>query len=123
MWYAIVGDKIWFETKTKAQKAVNVRRDKRATVLIEDGQTYDQLRGISLEGRATIVDDPTALLAVGVSVYERYFGPYSEEAMALITEQLRNRVAICFEVERFRSWDHRKLGLPATPLSGSTIST
>ncbi len=75
MWYAVIDGEIWFETKTKSQKAVNLRRDDRVTVLIEDGQTYDTLRGISVEGRAEIVEDPDAMFAVGVSVWERYTGP------------------------------------------------
>ncbi len=49
MWFALIDGVIWFETKAKAQKAVNLRRDSRATVLVEDGLTYDTLRGVSLE--------------------------------------------------------------------------
>src|SRR5438309_11269653 len=79
MWYAVIDGQLWFETKAKAQKTVNLRRDPRATVLVEDGLTYDTLRGVSLEGKAVVVDDPDALWAVGVSVWERYTGPYSEE--------------------------------------------
>ena len=47
MWFAVIDGVIWFETKAKAQKAVNIRRDPRATVLVEDGLTYDSLRGVS----------------------------------------------------------------------------
>ncbi|TAL14704.1 MAG: PPOX class F420-dependent oxidoreductase, partial [Frankiales bacterium] len=58
MWYAVVDGQLWFETKAKSQKARNLLRDDRATVLIEDGATYDTLRGVSFEGRAVVVDDP-----------------------------------------------------------------
>ena len=111
---------IWFETKAKAQKAVNIRRDPRATVLVEDGLTYDTLRGVSLEGRCTIVDDPEALWAVGVNVWERYNGPYTEEMQPLVELMLHKRVAVRFDPERTRSWDHRKLGLDPIPLGGTT---
>lgn len=57
MWFAVLDGTLWFETKAKAQKAVNIRRDPRVTVLLEDGLTYDALRGVSLEGRAEIVTD------------------------------------------------------------------
>jgi PPOX class probable F420-dependent enzyme len=120
MWYALIDGVLWFETKAKAQKAVNLGRDPRATVLIDDGQTYDTLRGVSLEGRALVVDDPDALWAVGVSIWERYTGPYTEQARPFVEVMLRKRVAVRFEVERTRSWDHRKLGLPAMPLGGTT---
>jgi PPOX class probable F420-dependent enzyme len=120
MWFGLIDGVIWFETKAKAQKAVNLRRDPRATILIEDGLTYDTLRGVSLEGRAEIVDDPDALWAVGVSVWERYNGEYTEEVKPLVEFMLHKRVAIRFDVERTRSWDHRKLGLDPIPLGGST---
>ncbi|WP_280274735.1 PPOX class F420-dependent oxidoreductase [Nocardia wallacei] len=120
MWYGLVGGEIWFETKAKSQKAVNIRRDPRVTVLVEAGDTYDQLRGVSIEGRAEIVDDADALFRVGVSVWERYTGPYSEEVRPMVEAMLNRRVAIRVVPERTRSWDHRKLGLPELPPGGST---
>src|SRR5689334_19340004 len=123
MWFALIDGVLWFETKAKAQKAVNLRRDPRATVLLEDGLTYDTLRGVSMEGRAEIVDDPDALWAVGVNVWERYNGPYSEEVKPLVEFMLNKRVAVRVDVDRTRSWAHRKLGLDPIPLGGSTAST
>ncbi|MEU1210341.1 PPOX class F420-dependent oxidoreductase [Nocardia sp. NPDC005825] len=120
MWYALIDGEIWFETKAKAQKTVNLRRDPRITVMVEAGDTYDQLRGISIEGRAEVVDDPEALFKVGISVWERYTGPYSEEMKPFVEQMLHKRVAVRVVPERTRSWDHRKLGLPAMPLGGST---
>lgn len=49
MWYAVVDGEIWLETKAKSQKAVNLTRDPRVSFLIEDGNTYDTLRGVSFE--------------------------------------------------------------------------
>jgi PPOX class probable F420-dependent enzyme len=122
MWYAVIDGVVWFETKAKSQKAANVRRDGRVTVMVESGHTYDALRGVALEGHATIVDDPDALWAVGVNVWERYNGPYSEEVRPMVELMLTKRVAVRIDVERTRSWDHRKLGLPALPLGGSTAA-
>src|SRR5689334_24629902 len=79
MWYGVVDDEIWFETKAKSQKAVNLARDPRVTFLLEDGDSYDTLRGVSFEGTAEIVEDPELIFKVGVSVWERYNGPYTEE--------------------------------------------
>ncbi|MGQ4614629.1 TIGR03618 family F420-dependent PPOX class oxidoreductase [Nocardia sp. R7R-8] len=120
MWYALLDGEIWFETKAKSQKAVNLRRDPRVTCMIEAGDTYDQLRGVSIEGRAEIVEDAEKLFAVGVSVWERYTGPYSEELRPMVEAVLNKRVAVRVVPERTRSWDHRKLGLPAMPLGGTT---
>ncbi|WP_063042902.1 pyridoxamine 5'-phosphate oxidase family protein [Nocardia pseudovaccinii] len=120
MWYALIGGEIWFETKAKSQKAVNLGRDPRVTCMVEAGQTYDQLRGVSIEGHAEIIDDPDKLFAVGVSVWERYTGPYSEEVRPLVEQMLNKRIAVRVVPDRLRSWDHRKLGLPQLPLGGTT---
>ena len=122
MWYAVVDGAIWFETKAKSQKAANLRRDPKITVLIEDGHTYDTLRGVSMEGTAEIIDDPEALWSVGVSVWERYNGPYTEEMKPLVEFMLHKRVAVRVEVSRMRSWDHRKLGMDPIPLGGTTAA-
>ncbi|TVT27937.1 PPOX class F420-dependent oxidoreductase [Amycolatopsis rhizosphaerae] len=120
MWYAVVDGQIWFETKAKSQKVVNLRRDDRITCLVEDGDTYDRLRGVSIEGRAVISDDPGDIWRVGVSVWERYNGPYSEEVRPLVEMMMRKRVVVRVDAQRTRSWDHRKLGLDPMPLAGST---
>jgi PPOX class probable F420-dependent enzyme len=120
MWYAVLDGRIWFETKSRSQKAQNLRRDPRITCLIEDGLTYDTLRGVSLEGRGEIVEDPDLLWRVGVSVWERYTGPYTEEARPLVEFMLQKRVAVRVDVDRVRSWDHRKLGLDPMEIGGTT---
>lgn len=120
MWYAVIDGQIWVETKAKSQKAVNLGRDDRLTVSIEAGFTYDQLRGVAIEGRGVIVDDPDRLWDVGVSIWERYNGVYTEEVKPLVEFMLHKRVAIRLDVERTRTWDHRKLGMDPIPLDGST---
>jgi PPOX class probable F420-dependent enzyme len=120
MWYGVVDQHIWFETKSKSQKVQNLRRDDRIVCMIEDGLTYDTLRGVSLEGRGVIIDDADELFKVGISVSERYNGPYTEEMRPLVEIMLHKRVAVRVDVERTRSWDHRKLGMDAVPLGGTT---
>jgi PPOX class probable F420-dependent enzyme len=122
MWYAVIDGQIWFETKAKSQKAVNLRRDDRISVLIETGNTYDQLKGVSFEGRGVVVDDADALWQVGVSIWERYNGPYTEELRPFVEIMLNKRIAVRVDVERTRSWDHSKLGMDPIPLGGSTAA-
>src|SRR3954453_20424095 len=57
MWYAVVDGAIWFETKAKSQKVVNMRGDNRISCPGGPGHTYDSLRGVELEGTAEIIDD------------------------------------------------------------------
>lgn len=120
MWYALIDGEIWFETKAKSQKALNIRRNPQVSVLVEDGHTYDQLRGVSIEGTAEIVEDSDRLWDVGVSVWERYNGPYSEEVRPFVELMLHKRIAVRVRPQRVRTWDHRKLGIEPIPLGGST---
>jgi PPOX class probable F420-dependent enzyme len=122
MWYGVVDGAIWFETKAKSQKAVNLRRDPRITCMIEDGLTYDSLRGVALEGTAVISEDPDVIWRVGVDVWERYNGPYTDEVKPFVEMMLHKRIVVRVDVERTRSWDHRKLGLDPAPVTGSTAA-
>ncbi|PXW32517.1 UNVERIFIED_CONTAM: PPOX class probable F420-dependent enzyme [Williamsia faeni] len=120
MWYGVIDGEIWFETKAKSQKAVNIRRNPTCTVMIEDGLTYNQLRGVSIEGTGEILDDPDSILKCGISVWERYNGPYTDEMRPYVDQMMNKRVAVRIKADRVRSWDHRKLGLPEVPLAGTT---
>ncbi len=120
MWYAVLDGEIWFETKAKSQKAVNLRRDPTITVMIEDGQSYNTLRGVSIDGQAEIVDDPETNLRVGISVWERYTGPYTDEMRPFVDQMMNNRICVRVVPGRMRSWDHRKLGMGEMPIGGST---
>jgi len=109
MWYGFVDGTIGFETKAKSQKVQNLRRDKRLTVLVEDGHTYDELRGVELSGWGEVIEDPAQLFELGVSVFERYQGPYSEEMKPFVEAMLNKRVLVKLHTEKVVSWDHHKL--------------
>lgn len=118
MWYGFLDGAIAVETKSRSQKVQNLRRDPRITVLIEDGDVYEELRGVEIVGTAEIIDDPDQLWTVGVSVFERYQGPYTEEMRPFVEVMLNKRVAIKVNPVKVVSWDHRKLGLPSTRPQG-----
>ncbi|WP_139978505.1 pyridoxamine 5'-phosphate oxidase family protein [Nocardioides litoris] len=120
MWYAVHDGAVWIETKAKSQKVVNLRRDPTMSFLVETGHTYDQLRGVSLEGTATIIEDESVVWDVCVNVFERYNAPYTEELRPFVEVMAKNRVVVRLDPVRTRSWDHRKLGLPVMELGGST---
>lgn len=123
MWYAWIDGQVWIETKAKSQKVVNLRRDDRMSFLVEAGHTYDQLRGVAVEGRGAVVEDESTVWDVCVAIFDRCMGEYSEEMRPLVEEMARNRVVVRLDAERTRSWDHRKLGLPAMELGGSTAAS
>ena len=113
MWYGFLEGAVAFETKAKAQKVVNLRRNPHLTCLVEAGDTYDQLRGVSLVGRGEIVEEPERIWELGVSVFSRYNAPYTEEMKPFVEVMLNKRVVVKLHVDRTVTWDHRKLGLPA----------
>ncbi len=110
MWYGFVDGAIAFETFAKSQKVSNLRRDDRMTVLVEAGDSYDQLRGVELVGRAEVIEDHDVLMAVARSVIGRYQADVSAADIDAVAEMMvRKRVAVRFTPERTVSWDHRKL--------------
>jgi hypothetical protein len=98
MWYGFLEGAPALETKAKSQKVMNLRRNPQITCLIEDGESYDELRGVEM---------------VGISVFERHQGvTYTEEMRPFVEQMLYKRVVIKIHVDKYVSWDHRKLGLP-----------
>jgi PPOX class probable F420-dependent enzyme len=125
MWYGLVDGNVCFETKAKSQKAVNLRRDPRLSISVDAGDSYDQLRGVVIDGTARIVDDTTDPLywTAGISVFERYQAPYTEEVRPAVEYMMNKRIVIVVEPVRFRSWDHRKLGIVMHPDPNAAPST
>ena len=111
MWYAHVDDELCFWTFAKSQKIVNLRRDPKMTGLVEDGDTYNELRGVELIGTGRIVDDYEKVLAIGKAVAVRYNGEsaLSDAALPFIEAQAHKRLGVIFHVESQVSWDHTKI--------------
>jgi hypothetical protein len=47
---------------------------------------------------------------MGVDLFERYQGTYTEEMRPFVEAMLHKRVVVKLQVDRIVSWDHRKLG-------------
>ena len=63
------------------------------------------------------------MFAVGVSVWERYTGPYTDEAAARDRADAATSGSPCGSCPSASgAWDHRKLGLPAMPVGGTTAA-
>lgn len=124
MWYGLLDNKVYFETKAKGQKVVNLRRNPKISVMVEAGDTYDQLRGVSIEGTAHLIEDPEdpEYWAAAASVFERYNGPVSEETRPFLEIMMNKRIVVRVDPDRVRSWDHRKITPDAMPLAGTTAA-
>jgi PPOX class probable F420-dependent enzyme len=110
MWYGFLGDHPAFETFAKSQKVLNLRRDPRITVLVEDGDVYEELRGVEIVGHAIVHDDPEPLRVVAENVVERYIALDDPADIPAVAAAMATK-RVCIEVvpEKVVSWDHRKL--------------
>ena len=111
LWFAVVDGAIVFETFTKSQKIVNLKRDPRIAVLVEDGTTYDQLRGVSINARAELVDEPAEVERYAAHIVRKNNPEVPPEMVPQAAKMMaQKRTVVVIRPERIASWDHRKLG-------------
>jgi PPOX class probable F420-dependent enzyme len=110
LWFVADGGELRSWTYAKSQKARNLERDPRATLGIEDGVQYHELRGVMFECDVEVERDPEAVERFGMELFERYAGELTDEIRAMVAKQAQKRVGLTFVPTRTVSWDHRKLG-------------
>src|SRR4051794_27861995 len=113
LWYVPREGEIWIWTYAKSQKVKNLERDPRATLLIETGVEYGELRGMQIEAEAEIIRDLDRIVDYAKEMTVRYSEGISSvegDAAAGLRAQAPKRVAIHFRPTRVASWDHGKLG-------------
>ncbi len=109
MWFSVLDDRIHMHTYRNSQKVKNLERDKRGSVLVEDGETYDKLRGVFMRGRFEIIDDQDLCYRIGIANAAKYMGTPEDQASNFVRQQVRKRIALTFHSEKTSSWDHRKI--------------
>ncbi|MER7859053.1 pyridoxamine 5'-phosphate oxidase family protein [Amycolatopsis japonica] len=115
LWYYPHESGVATWTYGTSQKAKNLERDPRATVLIEDGDSYEKLRGVSLEADVEVITDTAVVTQMGISLMQRYAGakpgdPVPDELSGFIGNQAPKRIGLIFRPTKIVSWDHTKLG-------------
>jgi hypothetical protein len=112
LWFVPRAGEVWVWTYAKSQKVRNLERDPRATVLIETGHAYGELRGAMIEAEAEIHRDLETVVGFAEELTLRYADGISSidgDARAGLKAQAPKRVAIRFRAVRTATWDHRKL--------------
>jgi PPOX class probable F420-dependent enzyme len=110
LWYLAEGLELRAWTYAKSQKARNLERDPRATLGIEEGVEYHELRGVMLEADVELERDGDRVADLGLSLYERYTGAdLGSDVRQMVMAQAPKRVGMRFVPTRVVSWDHRKL--------------
>ncbi len=113
LWYLVRAGELWAWTYAKSQKVRNLERDDRATLQVESGHDYHELRGVMIRARCRLHRDLDTVAGVGGDLAARYGGEdaaVGPEARAVFERQAAKRVALQFVAEVTASWDHRKLG-------------
>jgi len=109
LWLVPAGGELSGWTYAQSQKAKNLERDPRATVGIEDGVQYHELRGVMMECEVGVERETERVAEYGLALVDRYAGG-ADEAREAFRRQARKRVGLRFVPTRVVSWDHRKLG-------------
>ena len=115
LFYVLLEDgRLAFWTYGRSQKIRNLERDPRLSCLVEDGDDYFELRGVSITGTAEIVRERDRILEIGSAVATRMVGAASFEELgdlgrAEVERQADKRVAVVVTPDRVATWDHRKM--------------
>ena len=110
LWFAVVDQKIVFETYTRSQKILNLRRNPNITLLLEDGIVYEKLRGVMIKGMARLESKPENVEKYAKDVMLRNQPELGEEILSEAAKQMSlKRTAVIIEPHEMISWDHTKL--------------
>jgi PPOX class probable F420-dependent enzyme len=109
LWYVVRAGRIWAWTYAKSQKVKNLERDPRATLQVETGVEYAELRGVMLRCDVEIHRDVEIVTDFAMELVARYAGG-GEETREAFAKQAPKRVALEFVEHDRVTWDHRKLG-------------
>jgi PPOX class probable F420-dependent enzyme len=112
LWYVADGTELRGWTYAKSQKARNLERDPRATLLVEDGVQYQELRGAMIECDVDVEREPARVAEYGIALFERYTGgdELAPEVRTMVEGQAPKRIGLRFVPTKVVSWDHTKLG-------------
>ena len=113
LWYVLRDGEVWIYTYAKSQKVRNLERDPRATLLVETGHEYAELRGVMIEAEAEINRDHELVFEIAKQLTLRYadgLDSIEGDAAEALRSQARKRVAVRFVANSTATWDHRKLG-------------
>ena len=114
MWFYADADlNFYCTTFRKSQKVLNFRRDPRATLLIESGEEYAELKSLMAYCRTEVIDDLDTVTDTLVHINSKGVELDEEQLGRLrggVAKTAEKRVVLKFTPERFVSWDHAKLG-------------
>ena len=111
LWYVPDGTTLEGWTFARSQKAKNLERDPHATLQVEAGEAYEELRGAMLECDVALEHETPLVTDIGLRLFTRYGdgGDPDQATREMVEAQAPKRVALRFSPTRIVTWDHRKL--------------
>ena len=113
LWYVSRGAQLAGWTYAVSQKARNLERDPRATLMVEASTEYAELRGVMMKCDVTVHRDTPLVAELGVELFARYRGiapgELEDDVRAVVLAQAPKLVALQFGASSRATWDHRKL--------------
>ena len=114
LWYVVRDGELWAWTFAKSQKVKNLERDARATVQVEAGDEYQELRGVMFKCEVELIRDTDKVADLGLEIFAKYTpgadGDVPDEVRQMVLKQAEKRVGLRFAERDRATWDHRKLG-------------
>ena len=115
IWFVVLDRHIYVSGPAGAKRVARVRRDPRASFLVESGERWAELRAVHLTGRARVVTEPELLARVAAALDAKY-APFrtQRKAMPAATRAHYEVELATIEItpdERLLSWDNARLGL------------
>jgi nitroimidazol reductase NimA-like FMN-containing flavoprotein (pyridoxamine 5'-phosphate oxidase superfamily) len=114
MWFYADDDlNFYCTTFRKSQKVLNFRRDPKATLLIETGEQYAELKSLMVYASTSVIDDLDIVTNTLVEINSKGAQLDADQLARLrdgVAKTAEKRVVLKFAPERFVSWDHGKLG-------------
>ena len=105
--FFVKDDAFYMTSYAKAQKVLNVRRNPKVALMVEEGNAYAELRGVMVRGHCEIIEGADAVRSAFAEMAQaRGASPARPQAA---TDSAAKRVVLKIIPEKVISWDHSKL--------------
>jgi PPOX class probable F420-dependent enzyme len=83
VWHVAENRKVYVRAPATTKKLARIRNDDRAHFLVEDGKAWGELRAVSFEAKATIVDSDPSIANLFKGKYRDFQPPFDRLADAV----------------------------------------
>jgi len=114
MWFYVDDDGNYYcTTFRKSQKVLNFQRDPHASLLVESGEEYTELKSLLVYANCEVIDDFDTVCDTLVKINTKGREVNDEQVSQLlagVSRTAEKRIVLKFTPVREVSWDHAKLG-------------